>query len=220
MVLIGLPGTLFYNLFYFAGATILPASQAFIVNYLWPIMSVVFACLILKEKVTVRKVVAFGVSFVGVMIISRSSITALDVNLLTGTVLCILGAAFYGAFTALNKKFRFDMTVSMMFSFFVSFLLSLAINLCMGVSWDMGAMEVLGFGWNGVFVMAAGSVLWATALNKGDTAKISNLAYVTPFLSLFWVFLFLHEPIAPTTLLGLAVIVMGILIQLKDQKSR
>ena len=220
MVLTGLCGNFFYYVCYYGGTKFMSASTASVVNYLWPIMSVVFACLILKEKVTVRKVIAFGVSFLGVLIISGSSITALNMDLLTGTVLCVLGAAFYGAFTALNKKFRFDMTVSMMFSFFVSFLLSLAINLCMNVSWNMGAMEVLGFGWNGVFVMAAGSVLWATALNKGDTAKISNLAYVTPFLSLLWVFLFLHEPIAPTTLLGLAVIVLGILIQLKDQKSR
>ncbi|MBR3942108.1 MAG: DMT family transporter, partial [Clostridia bacterium] len=47
MASIGLPGTLFYYIFFYAGTDLMPASQAFIVNYLWPIMSVVCACIIL-----------------------------------------------------------------------------------------------------------------------------------------------------------------------------
>jgi len=65
-IVIGLPGTFFYYVFYYAGADILPASQAFIINYLWPIMCVVFACIILKEKMTVRKAIAIVMSFLGV----------------------------------------------------------------------------------------------------------------------------------------------------------
>ena len=62
--LIGLPGTFFYYVFYYAGTGIMAtASQAFIINYLWPIMSVVFACILLGEKMTVRKVVAIAMSF-------------------------------------------------------------------------------------------------------------------------------------------------------------
>ena len=42
-LLAGLPGTFFYYLFFYAGTDLMPASQAFIVNYTWPIMSIVFA---------------------------------------------------------------------------------------------------------------------------------------------------------------------------------
>ena len=52
-MVIGLPGTFLYYVFYYAGTAKMPASQAFIVNYLWPIMSVVFACIVLKQKLTV-----------------------------------------------------------------------------------------------------------------------------------------------------------------------
>ena len=45
MAAIGLPGVFLYYAFYYAGAARLPASQAFIINYLWPIMSVVFAAI-------------------------------------------------------------------------------------------------------------------------------------------------------------------------------
>ena len=98
-------------------------------------------------------------------------------------------------------------------------MLSLIINLVLGSAWPLTLPAVLGFGWNGVFTMAAGSVCWAMALNNGNTAKISNLAYITPFLSLLWVFLVLEEPIASTTWLGLGVILLGIFIQIKDKKK-
>ena len=55
IILIGLPGTFFYYVFLYLGTDRMLASQAFIINYLWPIMSVVFACVLLKEKLTGRK---------------------------------------------------------------------------------------------------------------------------------------------------------------------
>ena len=60
---IGFPGAFMYYAFYYMGTDILPASQAFIINYMWPIMSVVFAWIILKEKMTLKKGVAIFISF-------------------------------------------------------------------------------------------------------------------------------------------------------------
>ena len=61
------------------------------------------------------------------------------------------------------------------------------------------------------------AVTWALALKLGGTAKISSLAYATPFISLVWTFFILEEPIKPLSLLGLAVIIIGIFIQMKDK---
>ena len=68
-ILIGLPGSFCYYVFFYAGAARMLASQAFIVNYLWPIMSVMCACVILKEKMTVKTGVAIALSFFGVVIL-------------------------------------------------------------------------------------------------------------------------------------------------------
>ena len=50
ILLISSPGTFFYYVFLYSGTVKMSASQTFIVNYLWPIMSVVFACIILGER--------------------------------------------------------------------------------------------------------------------------------------------------------------------------
>ena len=52
---VGMLGVFLYNLLLFMGMERLSASQAFIINYLWPMMTVLAACLLLKEKLTGHK---------------------------------------------------------------------------------------------------------------------------------------------------------------------
>lgn len=219
MVLIGLPGTFFYYVFLYAGTDKMLASQAFIINYLWPIMSVVFACILLKERFTARKAIAIGMSFLGVITVAGGELAHFSADTLLGMLFCIGAAVSYGSFTALNQKWHYDKQISMMIAFFASFLLSLVINIAMGTDMSLNLLQTVGLGWNGIFVMAIATVTWALALDSGKTAKVSNLAYITPFLSLVWTFLFLKEPINPWSVLGLIIIVLGIIIQLKDKKS-
>ena len=221
IILIGLPGAFFYYVFLYMGTDRMQASQAFIINYLWPVMSVVFSCILLKERLTWRKVIAIVLSFAGVVTVAGGDLLRFDAGVLIGGGLCVLAAVSYGAFTALNKKWHYDKWISMMLSFFAAFVLSLIICLAQGTAWQVGVGEWLGLGWNGVFVMAIATVTWALALDNGSTAKVSNLAYITPFLSLVWTALFLGEIPAIWSLGGLCIIVIGIFIQLADpQKTK
>ena len=217
--LCGIPGTFLYYVFYYAGAARMEASHAFIVNYLWPIMCVVFACILLKEKLTFKKLLAIGVSFVGVGIVSFSKLDRFTADMAIGTVLCMLGAVCYGIFTALNRKVQYDKRLSMMVNYAVTFLLTTVINGCRGDLFLPSGVQALGMAWNGMFTMAVAGTLWILALQRGKTEKISNLAYITPFLSLVWTTLFLREAFDPMNILGLTVIVAGILIQFDRRKK-
>lgn len=218
-LLIGLPGTFLYNVFLYEGTARMAASQAFIINYLWPIMSVVFACILLGEKLTARKCIAFALSFLGVLTVAGNEIFSVGAKTLIGICLCVLAAVSYGAFTALNRRWNYDDQITTMLSYFATFILSSLINVSFGEKLPTSVLQWTGFAWNGIFIMAIATVTWALALKEGGTAKISNLAYATPFLSLVWTFLILKEPINPTSVIGLLIIILGIFIQLKDQKK-
>ena len=57
-------------------------------------------------------------------------------------------------------------------------------------------------------------VLWLSALQLATTtARITNLVYLTPFLSLCFLRLVIGEPIHPATAIGLALIVTSLLFQ-------
>lgn len=218
-VMIGLPSTFFYYVFFYAGTSLMLASQAFIVNYLWPIMSVLFACIILKEKMTIRKTIAICISFVGVIVVTSGELLSFNTKTLLGVLCCVLGAVSYGIFTAINQKFDYDKRNTMMLSYGSTFVLTTIINAVAGNLFIPSALQTIGFAWNGVCTMAIATTVWVIALGYGKTAKISNLAYITPFLSLVWTSIFLKEKISILSVVGLIIIVLGIFIQLKDKEE-
>ena len=79
--------------------------------------------------------------------------------------------------------------------------------------------QLLGMLWIGIFTSAIAFTSWALALDRGDTAKISNIAYLTPFISLLWTGIILKEQISLYSVLGLIIIVLGIFIQMKGKKE-
>ena len=213
-VLICLPGTLLYYVFYYTGTSKMLASQAFIVNYLWPIMCVVFACIILKEKITPVKLVAIFLSFIGVIVVIGKSIFVFDGDILVGALFCVLGAISYGVFTALNGKSKYEKPLSIMISYFATFIITGVFLLITKNLPKVEPVQLLGLCWNGAFTMGVANTMWMYALSSKDTAKISNLAYLTPFISLVWTSVFLKEKITLLSVLGLGIIMAGILIQL------
>ena len=219
MAAIGLPGVFFYYAFYYAGTARMLASQAFIINYLWPIMSIVFACLLLKEKMTVRRIIAVAMSFLGVFTVVGDDIMHFNAGTMLGILFCFGAAVCYGLFTALNKKSHYDKYVSMMVAMLTAFVLSLIIVLLRGGDITVAPVQLPGIIWSGVFSMALANLSWALALSCGNTAKVSNLAYITPFLSLAWTFFILKEPIDPISVVGLCMIVVGITVQLMGPKT-
>lgn len=218
---IGILGTFLYNLFLYLGINQMQASQAFIINYLWPIMTVVFACIILKEKITIRKLVAILLSFVGVIIVtSNGDLLNIDKNSVIGAIYCIIAAISYGLFSVLNKQKNYNKYLSMMLFYIFSFAISLIYILFSRTWFAPEGNQLMGLLWIGIFTSATAFTSWALALEKGDTAKISNLAYITPFLSLVWTFIILKENLNIYAIIGLVVIILGIFIQLKDDNKQ
>ena len=217
---IGLLGTFLYNLFLYLGINKMQASQAFIINYLWPIMIVIFACILLKEKLTLRKIIAIVLSFIGVIIVtSDGNLLNINNNSLIGALYCVLAAVSYGLFSVLNKKKKYNKFLSMMLFYLISFIVSL-VYVLIAKEWYIPQFnQLIGLLWIGIFTSAIAFTSWALALDNGDTAKVSNLAYITPFLSLIWTGLVLKENISIYAIIGLIIIVLGIFIQIKDKSK-
>lgn len=218
-VFLGLCGIFAYRCLLNAGIERMQASQAFIINYLWPVMIVVFAVLFLKEKMTVRKGIALLLSFGGVFLVAGNDLANFNEHTLVGALCCVLAAVAYGLFSVLNKKKNGEPSFCMMIFYFASFAVSTVILIVTKDSFTVTFPQTLGLLWGGVCVEAIAYTCWALALKYGDTAKISNLAYITPCLALVWSFFILKEPFSLSSIGGLALILLGVVIQLKKKKE-
>lgn len=68
--------------------------------------------------------------------------------------------------------------------------------------------------WVGVFEMGLAFALWLGAMRLTRSAsRIGNLIFLSPFLSLFFIRVFVGETILPSTWAGLALIVFGLALQ-------
>ncbi|MFZ6044041.1 EamA family transporter, partial [Vibrio natriegens] len=66
----------------------------------------------------------------------------------------------------------------------------------------------------GLFEMGITFVLWINALKMTrNTARISNLIFIAPFISLMLLATIIGEEIHSSTLLGLVMIIIGLLCQ-------
>ena len=212
---LGFLGMFLYSALYYYGIDQLTSQQACVLNYLWPMMLVLFSCLILKEKLTLMKIVAMVCSFVGIVILTSGiNAGAGSGNITVGIVSCVVAAACYGLFSVLNKKADYDQEIAMMVIWLTAAVCALLTGLFTEQWIPVTGGQWLGLLWLGVVIDAIAYLLWALAINGSEnTAAIANMAYLVPFLSLLVSAVFLKEKIELRAVAALIFIVGGILMQ-------
>ena len=101
---------------------------------------------------------------------------------------------------------------------FLNFLLALP-PVALACALTSGAPPLSWPGWAGaayvgIFEMGLTFVLWLGALQRArNAARVANLIFLSPFLSLLFIHRLVGESIEPATILGLVIIVSGLLLQ-------
>ena len=217
---LGFLGFFVYEFLYYFGIAQLTASTACILNYLWPVMLVLFSCLILKEPFTTRKVLAMVASFLGVVVLSAGGNDQYGAHPMLGIVGCIVAAVSYGLFSVLNKREDLDQDLCMPIYWGVTMVSGLIAGFVEG-GWTMPDLKTwLILAWLGVMANAVGYLIWAIALNDSkNSARIANFAFLVPVLSMLLSALILREQIHWNGIVALALILGGILYQSYEKKT-
>jgi drug/metabolite transporter (DMT)-like permease len=214
MGLLGFLGAYLYYILLYGAFALTTAAEGFILAYTWPILVSLLAVVLLGEKLTGRRILAVAISFFGVLVIvTQGRIVSVAFTSLAGDLLALAGAFVFALFSVLGKRARYDQTVSATVYFGVALLaVTATVLLTDGIPIpSAGVWPWLLY--NGVLVNGISYVFWFKALENGDTFVISNALYLTPFLSLLYVYFWLDEAILPSAVVGLVVIVAGIGVQ-------
>jgi len=209
---LGFLGLFLYSAFFYYGLARMTSQEACILNYLWPLMIVLFSCPILGEPLTKRKLLAVGMSFVGVVVMMGGA-SDFSAEKLWGALACVTAAACYGLFSVLNKRRRLNQKLAMMIIWAVTAICAFAAGF-FSETWLLpGARQIVGLLWLGVMINAVAYLTWALALEKtSNTARTANLAYLVPILAIFISTLAFGEELSPAVIPALILILGGILI--------
>lgn len=216
--ILGFVGLFVYTALYYIGLKYLTSQIACIINYMWPMMIIIFSCIILNEPFTMRTLASIIVSFSGMAIISiQGNAGGFDKGSVTGMICCFIAAVCYGIYSVYNKKYDYNQWVVLHIAFTVSAVFSGMYCIATDSFGTLTPVMIAGMIWIGVFINAIAYVFWGIAVNTGNTAKVSIMAYLGPFLSLLVARIMLNEHIHPAAFIGLVLIIGGVLIQMKQK---
>lgn len=211
--LLGLLNPVAYYLVLFKSYDLLPAQVAQPINYAWPIVLVVLLAIFTRQPIPPKKYIGMAISLGGVALISLGGGQALGSKLpVGGLLLAALSAFLWASYWVVNNKNkeRFDASLAFFMTFLFGSIYMTIGAVCTGV--DLNTVPGLLWGsYVGAFEMGIPFIFFGLAMRKTDNpALINQLTYLSPFMSLFFIAMILGEKIVPTTFIGLALIVFGI----------
>lgn len=211
--LLGLLNPVAYYLVLFKSYDLLPAQVAQPINYAWPIVLVVLLAIFTRQPIAPKKYIGMAISLGGVALISLGGGQALGSKLpVGGLLLAALSAFLWASYWVVNNKNkeRFDASLAFFMTFLFGSIYMTIGAVCTGV--DLNTVPGLLWGsYVGAFEMGIPFIFFGLAMRKTDNpALINQLTYLSPFMSLFFIAMILGEKIVPTTFIGLALIVFGI----------
>ncbi len=215
-LLLGLINPLAYYLILFKAYALLPASQAQSINYSWAITLTFMAAVFLGQTIRKQDWFACVLSYLGVIVIAtQGDILGLQFNSPLGVGLALLSTLLWAGYWILNTKNQADPIIGVFLGFLIAIPFAIALSWYEGAPW--GQITIQGWAavtYVGLFEMGITFVLWLSALkNTNNTARISNLIFASPFISLMLLATIIGEEIHPSTLIGLVLIIIGLVVQ-------
>ncbi|WP_022660914.1 DMT family transporter [Paucidesulfovibrio longus] len=204
-----------YYLILFKAYDLLPAQEAQPLNYTWAITLALLSIPLLRQRLSRFDLLAVFVGYAGVVVISTHG-DPLGMRFASplGVALALLSTVVWALYWIFNTRETREPVAAL----FLNFLLGMPLVGLWCAFFDgfavADAVGLFGAAYVGLFEMGITFVLWLTALKYSEnTAKVGNLIFLSPFLSLVFIHFLLGEEILPSTYAGLGLIVAGLLLQ-------
>ncbi len=218
---LGLINPLIYYLILFKAYELLPAQEAQAINYTWALMFSYLGVIFLKQKLSKGDVIAGFICYFGVLIIAtKGHPFSLGFSDLYGVILALCSTVLWSMYWIINTKVKVDGTVGLFSNFLIGVvLMSLYIVIIGGINLP-NVPATIGSIYIGLFEMGITFVFWLKAVNLSENiSKTSNLIFLSPFLSLIFISVFVGEKILPSTIVALFFIIGGLVFQQKFKRK-
>lgn len=213
-LLLGAINPLLYYVILFQAYNLLPAQQAQPLNYTWALVLSLLAVPLLGQKLHRADIIALVLGYFGVLIIStRGDLLGLQFDSGLGVLLALLSTVIWALYWILNVQNKAPADVSLL----LCFLHGTPLVLLAAWWWDgipLSTEGMLSAVYVGVFEMGVTFILWMNAMKLAThTSRVSNLIFLSPFLSLILIHYILGEEIGISTFVGLVLIVLAVSYQ-------
>jgi drug/metabolite transporter (DMT)-like permease len=216
--LLGVGGLFGYHFAYFFALRSAPPVEAGLINYLWPLLIVVFSAFLPGERLKWQHIVGCGLALAGaVLVVTKGRGFTLEAQYLPGYFAALCAALAWSSYSVLSRRFA-----SVPSEAITGFCLATAILAAIchfafeqtvwpDTAWQWAAVLGLGLGPVGLAFY-----VWDIGVKQGDIQVLGAASYLTPLLSTLVLILTGYAAYTHLVLIACLLITAGAIVAAKD----
>lgn len=202
------------------GIIYLPGGMFSVLVYFQPVLLGIFAWLILKENMTIYKLLGLILGFIGILFVSIEGVTVHISPLGVSLAIATAFAWALGVVYVKKHKDEVDLFLTVVMQLVVGGSVLLFGGLVMEdlseINWTKGLIYTII--WGSIFGMAVAQVLYFKLMNEGEASKVGAFTFLVPIVAVIVSSIFLDENITINLFIGM--VLVGISIFLVNYQKR
>lgn len=215
---VGTLGLFGYHALYFTALRTAPLVEAGLINYLWPLLIVLFSGLLPGERLRFHHFIGVVLGFSGAaLLVTAGRALTLDGGYAFGYVAAFLAAVVWAGYSVVSRRFAGVPSEAV-----AGFCLATAVlSLVCHVAFEQTVLPASRFEWLmvlllGVFPVGLAFFVWDHGVKHGDIQLIGTAAYATPILSTLLLTLTGYGALGWTTAIACVLVTLGAVIAAWD----
>ncbi len=158
----------------------IPAAQANLISYLWPVMIVVFGAVIGLFRLRPRQIIGLGLGFSGAVILMWDGRISMSIS---GIALALLSGACWAAYCIFRLTWKLPARNVLARGSVISAIICVFLHALLEptVIPNLGALAATAVA--GMIPLALGNFVWDEGFRRGDGHLLAVMAYATPLCS-------------------------------------
>jgi drug/metabolite transporter (DMT)-like permease len=215
---VGIGGLFGYHALYFLALRLAPPAEAGLLNYLWPLLIVLFSALLPGERLARHHMIGALLGLAGTVLLFAGNTGAqYTAAQIPGFVAAFIAAFVWAAYSVLSRKLKAVPTDAVAGFCLATALLAAMVHLAIETTvWPETAMQWLAIVLLGLGPVGAAFYAWDIGMKHGEIRVLGAASYATPLLSTGFLILAGYAQATAAIALAALLIAGGGLIAAKD----
>ena len=183
--IVGVGGLFGYHALYFLALRFAPPAEAGLLNYVWPLLIVVFSSLLPGERLAPHHIIGALLGLAGtVLLFAGNSAGGFAPGQVPGLIAAFVAAFVWAAYSVMSRKLKSVPTDAVAGFCFATALLAALVHGAVELTvWPDGLAQWLAITALGVGPVGAAFYAWDIGMKRGDIRVLGAASYATPLLS-------------------------------------
>ena len=214
---VGVGGLFGYHALYFLALRFAPPAEAGLLNYLWPLLIVLFSAFLPGERLAIHHVIGAALGLVGTVLLFVGNGASFAASQLPGLAAAFVAAFVWAIYSVLSRRLKAVPTEAVAgFCLATSLLAAIVHAAIERTVWPGTPAQWLAVIGLGIGPVGAAFYAWDIGMKRGDIRVLGAASYATPLLST--AFLILGGYARPSAAIAVAALLIagGGLVAAKD----